>query len=285
MSRLAFVRKRFGLGRPSLVVMACILVPVLSCSHEKGCGMAGKPPCERASKTYDQTEPTSSKLLGRRVPDFKSMGDVEERKKAFFAFMVPLVQKVNEKISRKRDHLLKLYHEYKKTGHVSHHDMVWLRDTAAAYGIPGISFSTPQAWKNLSARVDIVPPSLALAQAANESNWGTSRFARKGNNYFGQWCHTRGCGLVPERRPEGAHYEVARFSSPLDSVKAYAQNINTNRAYAELRVIRAKERGKGKEPKGYTLSEGLESYSARGLVYVHSLQALIKNNNLEQYDN
>mgnify|MGYP002064425563 CR=1 FL=1 len=91
----------------------------------------------------------------------------------------------------------------------------------------------------LRRRVDTVPIRLALAQAAKESGWGTSRFARKGNNFFGQWCYDEGCGLVPRARGEGRSHEVRAFDSPGDSVASYLRNINTHHGYRELRHARA----------------------------------------------
>jgi len=126
--------------------------------------------------------------------------------------------------------------------------------------------------------------SLALAQAANESAWGTSRFAREGNNYFGQWCFEPGCGLVPENRASGKTHEVARFSSPAESVKAYIENLNSNSAYEALRSQRAKQGESSSPIGGMALSNGLLNYSERGQDYVHDIQGLIQNNQLEKYD-
>ena len=127
----------------------------------------------------------------------------------------------------------------------------------------------------------MIPNSLALVQAANESAWGTSRFARDANNYFGQWCFTRGCGLIPANRIEGAHHEVQRFSSPKESVASYLNNLNTHNAYAQLRSIRSNAVKNGEPITGYLLAAGLGKYSERGEAYIEEIRTMIRVNHLE----
>ena len=132
-------------------------------------------------------------------------------------------------------------------------------------------------------RVDVVPESLVLAQSANESGWGTSRFAREANNLFGIWCFRPGCGLKPVSRDAGLTHEVARYESVQDSVSAYIHTINTNPAYTNLRDIRAQSHQDEVHFSGLALAEGLLKYSARGMDYVREIQQLIRVNNLQQY--
>jgi Bax protein len=127
-------------------------------------------------------------------------------------------------------------------------------------------------------RVDTVPLELVLSQAANESAWGTSRFARKANNLFGQWCFSKGCGLVPARRNAGSTHEVAAFKSPQLSVRSYLRNLNTGRVYKDLRNIRAAKRAEGKQATAYEIAAGLSKYSERGQAYVKEIRAMIKYN-------
>ena len=136
----------------------------------------------------------------------------------------------------------------------------------------------------LRKRLDVVPPSLILARAANESAWGTSRFATKGNNLFGQWCFSKGCGLVPRGRAEGASHEVAKFSSPYRSVRAYIQNLNRHPTYQLLRDVRLEDRRENAPLSGLELAEGLRGYSERGEEYIEEIRAMIHYNNLEFYD-
>jgi Bax protein len=128
------------------------------------------------------------------------------------------------------------------------------------------------------ARVDTVPLSLVLAQAANESSWGQSRFAQEGNNLFGEWCFREGCGIVPEQRSAGKSHEVAAFDSVNASVRSYLHNLNTGRAYAALRKLRQQARAAGEAPKAMVLASGLARYSERGLAYVHEIKAMIRSN-------
>ena len=132
--------------------------------------------------------------------------------------------------------------------------------------------------------MDIIPPSLVMAQAANESAWGTSRFATQGNNLFGQWCFNQGCGLVPRSRPEGMSHEVEVFDSPYQSIRSYITNLNRHNAYQGLRDRRDALRAQGQFPDGATLAGGLEAYSERGQAYVHEIRAMINSNGLPDYD-
>ena len=136
-------------------------------------------------------------------------------------------------------------------------------------------------FSRLLSRVDSLPESLVLAQAANESAWGTSRFARQGNNLFGQWCFKPGCGLVPQARDDEAFHEVAKFSSVQGSINAYFANLNSHPAYEPVREIRGCLRQQQARVTGVALAEGLEQYSSRGYAYIDELQAMIRFNQLE----
>lgn len=129
--------------------------------------------------------------------------------------------------------------------------------------------------------MDQIPRSLALAQAAKESAWGTSRFAREGNNYFGQRCYSKGCGLVPDARQTNAKFEVRAFPSVQDSVQSYMNNINGHPEYAELRAYRTIQRQAGKPVSGIRAAESISQYSERRGAYVDEIQSLIHFNQLE----
>jgi Bax protein len=159
---------------------------------------------------------------------------------------------------------------------------LWLARISREYGLNPSSFELN--FQPLLERVDIIPTSLILAQAANESAWGTSKFARLANNYFGQWCFTLHCGMIPSRRDSNKRHEVRKFLSPGDSVRAYLLNLNTNMHYALLRSIRADLRSKDKPLRGNLLSMGLVSYSERGHDYIQDIQAMISINSLENDD-
>jgi Bax protein len=127
-------------------------------------------------------------------------------------------------------------------------------------------------------RVDGIPPALVVVQAANESSWGTSRFAKEGNNFFGQWCYVQGCGIVPNMRSSNAAHEVAKFDNVDDSIRSYINNLNTQVSYAQLRDIRASLRQKGQKITGYELAQGLIKYSTRREAYVAEIQEMILQN-------
>lgn len=128
-------------------------------------------------------------------------------------------------------------------------------------------------------RVDTIPENMVLIQAANETGWGSSRFAREGMNFFGQWCFKKGCGLVPQSRTKGLSHEVAVFKSVDDSVGAYMRNLNSNAAYGLLRSIRADLRAQGKPVKAEDLVYGLMHYSERQEAYIDELLEMLRHNN------
>ena len=133
-------------------------------------------------------------------------------------------------------------------------------------------------------KVDVVPASLILAQSANESAWGTSRFATEANNFFGIWCFKKGCGLTPKYRDEGLVHEVARFDTVQDGVSHYVHTINTHPAYKHLRELRTEQRQVNNSLNGTKLAIGLTNYSIRRQAYVQEIQAMIRYNNLQQYN-
>lgn len=218
--------------------------------------------------------------LAARMPDFFSYRAGWPRKQAFVDYLLPLIEAENRRIRDDREKVLCL----QSLASLTSAEQQWLDQLAARYRLPPLAYSGKAPWAGLLARVDVIPPSLALAQGANESAWGTSRFAREGNNLFGQWCFQTGCGLVPRRRPEGAVHEVAVFSSPQQSVRDYMRNLNSHPRYRLLRSLRAAG-GDGRPfASGAELAKGLSGYSALGERYVRELQELIRHNHWAYYD-
>lgn len=143
---------------------------------------------------------------------------------------------------------------------------------------------SPAAYDELLARLDIVPVSLALAQAAEESGWGTSRFAAEGNALFGQWAWGENA-IRPQNQREGlGDYGIAAFETPLESVRAYMHNLNTHPAYAELRARRAEMRRDDETLSGWELANTLTRYSERGQDYVDTLHTIMRVNRLADTD-
>lgn len=215
------------------------------------------------------------------LPDFSQYNQVKEKKSAFFDYILPLVKHSNQLVIEDRKQLEMLA---KKVGDLSFFEQRALDGLAEDYFIDRENRNNLQVVEQLLLRVDPVPASLALAQAAIESAWGTSRFAVQGNNLFGQWCYKKGCGLVPLQRNSGSHHEVAKFATVSESVESYIRNINTHRAYTDLRATRASLRSEERSASGYQLAENLLEYSELREKYVHEVQAVIRINNLARYD-
>lgn len=213
------------------------------------------------------------------LPDFSQYRDTTEKKAAFFSFLYPRIVLANSRILIERDYLDSLANKETLTSK----EYNWLAQQSERLRVDAEPGSDEQ-FALLRKRLDVIPPSLILAQAANESAWGTSRFATKGNNLFGQWCFSKGCGLVPLSRAEGASHEVAKFSSPYRSVRAYIQNLNRHPTYQLLRDVRLKDRRNDTALSGLELAEGLLGYSERGEDYIEEIRAMIHYNNLEFYD-
>jgi len=209
--------------------------------------------------------------------DLAQVRDVKQKKALFFRALLPIVLAENETVAELRSHVSVLLK--KGVMQLSEAERRWLKTIAKQYKVKG-SISDVRFQRKLLRRVDVVPPALALAQAANESAWGTSRFARQGNNLFGQWTYRESEGIVPLGRPEGETYAVRAFASIDASVRAYIQNINSNAAYAELRQLRQQMRDKGEALDSIVLATGLMAYSARGEEYIAELQAMMRSNRL-----
>ncbi len=216
------------------------------------------------------------------LPDFTRIDDPEARKEAFLEYLLPVVDRANDEVLARRGRLETIHDRHLEHGAVTATDRRWLAREADRLDVT--SDDIEEILTELRRRLDIVPPSLALAQAALESGWGTSRFAREGSNLFGHWCYVEGCGLIPERRPAGARHEVAVFDHPAHAVRRYLYNLNTHLAYQPLRDLRAAARAEDRSPGGLELTPGLAQYSERGEPYVREVQITIRANALEALD-
>ncbi|WP_428772468.1 glucosaminidase domain-containing protein [Vibrio sp.] len=216
------------------------------------------------------------------APDFSSFSDVNEKKSAFFGFLLPGVAYENQRILQERSVLDGAKKSFQQSK-LSDKQTKQLNRLARKYDLPIEKNEFSLDWfDEMLVRVNVIPYPLVLTQAANESAWGTSRFARQGNNYFGQWCYQQGCGLVPLSRVEGMTHEVAKFKSAQQSIHNYFMNVNRNAAYQELRQLREALVEQGKDLLGTEsalhLTDGLLKYSERGLDYVNDLKAMIRHN-------
>ena len=223
----------------------------------------------------DYYKPDTS-VTKKKLPDFSRYAQVDEKKSAFSGFMLPLINEANREIRAERTLIkdLPLELEGKTPG--------TLKRLVEKYRIPE---GTREAQiRALLKQVNEIPPSLAMAQAANESAWGTSRFAREANNLYGEWCFVKGCGLVPKRRSSGSQHEVASFVRPFRSVQSYMLNINRHESYAGLRSLRNQQIAEQGYATGLVLAAGLENYSERGDEYIKEIRSMISVNDFDRFD-
>jgi Bax protein len=210
-----------------------------------------------------------------RMPDMQSIDDAPTRKATFFGYLAPIAEALNQDILQQRSKLLEIADRYRQEQELSFIAGYQLKSMAQQDVVDWQESDPESVIAALKRRVDMVPVSLLLVQAAKESGWGTSRFAREGNNLFGQWCYSKGCGIVPEKRAHGAKHEVREFDSVKDAISAYLHNINTSKAYTSLRDIRAGQRNAGKTPEGRALADGLLNYSQRREAYVQEVKVML----------
>jgi len=213
-------------------------------------------------------------LVMKSLPkDLVHLQNVDLKKSLFFRTLLPLALQINADIEADRKHLLALKAKKSAGEPFSARDSRWLADLARAYK------TEPANLEELLLRVDGVPPSLMLAQAAEESGWGTSRFVREGNALFGQWTWSDGHnGIVPADRDEGETHKIRAFASVKGAIAAYVRNLNTHPAYERFRLQRALGAS------GYDLTATLDKYSERGVKYVDTLRSIMQANNLASLD-
>ncbi|MCD6527334.1 MAG: glucosaminidase domain-containing protein [Desulfuromonas sp.] len=209
--------------------------------------------------------------------DMALIYDVRLKKQLFFLSLLPMVIMQNEIILQQRETLLRLLNG---SNPLVSEQSAWLSKLCRDYKCSGDPLTDHSSKEKILSRVDMVPTELVLAQAANESAYGTSRFAQQANNIFGQWTFTPGTGLVPADRPEGEYYEVRRFNTLADSIHSYLNNLNTHPAYEKLRTSRTQMRETGVPLEGKKLAEGLLNYSTRRDAYVAEIQTMIRHNRL-----
>ncbi len=200
------------------------------------------------------------------------------RKDLFIKAVLPLILRVNERIGHDRERIQGLRAAMRSGAAAGPADATWLDSIRDRYGVDGGGFDA------LLRRVDVVPPSLALAQAAAESGWGTSRFAHKGNALFGQRIFRDGDGMVPQRRERGLRHRVRAFDRLIDGVATYVHNLNTHWAYAAFRRARATMRDRGGALDGYRLAGTLIRYAEDRQIYIGTIRSIIRVNGLETFD-
>jgi Bax protein len=215
------------------------------------------------------------RLFTAKFPnDWATLTPISLRKRVFIAALLPLVLRENELVRSQRARVVRLLAQERRQRAADQ----WLQERLIEYEV------APGAWDQLLHRMGEVPVSLALAQAAIESGWGSSRFSLEGNAVFGQWTQGSGRGMVPTGRPAGALYEVKTFRNLGASVAAYIRNLNTHRAYAEFRARRTTQRMSGSPVAGTEFASTLSEYAETGEVYVDLIRQVIMSNNLDVFD-
>lgn len=202
------------------------------------------------------------------TPDFEKITNIEDRKQAFFDYLLPEIEKQNSKIIRLRNDI--------KNNRLSARNL----DELFRY----YRLDKKATVEDLLTSIDVIPASLVLSQAAYESGWGRSRFAKYYHNFFGLWCFKKGCGVVPNQRRAGDKHEIKKFSSLEKGIEYYMHSINRNMAYATLRKIRKNKRDNQEVISGIGLAEGLINYAEIGYDYVETVQQIITDNSLSRYD-
>jgi Bax protein len=205
--------------------------------------------------------------------EIKMIENSKKRKEFFIQIVLPLIIEENNNIKLDRKTLFTIIN--KSNNSVS--EKQWLERKYKQYGVRSKDLST------LKIRMDEIPVSLAIAQAAKETGWGTSRFALEGNALFGQWTWS-GEGLKPKEAKEGQSHKVMKFNILQASVRAYQRNINTHSTYKDFRKARAKLRDSKKPLDSIELSKHLNKYAETGNQYVEVLQKIIKQNKLQDFD-
>ena len=211
--------------------------------------------------------------LTKLPKDLKTLGDTKQKRELFIKIVLPLILDENEKITEDRKKLFKiLAKNFNTVG-----ERVWLKRRFKEYKIGD------QDSGKLKMRMDIIPVSVAIAQAANESGWGTSRFALEGNALFGQWTWSKK-GISPKNKDPDQNHRILQFQILKASVRAYKNNLNTHNAYQEFREARAQLRQEEEEIDGLKLVKYLQNYASIGEKYVTILRDIIEKNSLTDFD-
>ncbi len=228
-----------------------------------------------APKSVALGQPVPPLFLERVPADLNDDLDVARKKRGFVLMMLPHILQTNAEIAAERAAVKSALERIDGPGGLNLVEFDWLAAKFQKYGVKDYDAKT------LLARIDAIPPALAIAQAAKETGWGNSRFAHAGNAMYGQWTWDPSHkGIVPRARSAGKTHRVRAFDSLLDATRAYALNINTHGAYGKLRELRLELRRRGRTPTGIELSRALDKYAEIGKRYGKALRRIIQRNGL-----
>ena len=212
--------------------------------------------------------------VGMLPEELRYIESSKKRKDLFIKIVLPLILSENNRIKRDRITLFKILNKNNNTKAEKN----WLNSKFKQYGVVNKDLST------LKIRMDEIPVSLAIAQAAKETGWGTSRFAIEGNALFGQWTYT-GKGIKPSAADKEDKHKVMTFSVLKSSVRAYQRNLNTHSSYKEFRKARAIQRDNDEKLNSIELANYLDKYAQTGEEYISTLKKIINQNDLKDFDN
>jgi Bax protein len=280
---------------PHLIISLFLVTSLILNSGNFNVATAMQLPTTLAPKSYKQVQTLFADLdyhwdkIDNGIPDISlrtlpqdlsSINDTKQKKQLFFMSLLPMVIKKNNVILSQRETIIQLLQKFDRYGSLNAQQQKTLKRLGKHYRCAVAPLNDVKIRQNLLRRIDIVPAALVIAQAANESAYGTSRFARMANNLFGEWTFKTGTGLVPLARSKDKTHEIKIFDSIGESIDSYLTNINTHKAYKKLRLAREKMRLNNQPIRANILAEGLINYSSRRGEYVREIQTMINYNRL-----
>ena len=210
--------------------------------------------------------------------DFLELEPARLKKSLFIKTILPIIFLENEKVLLERKKILEWWTETDGEQIKREFWPEWLKKISQKYSFDGENMG------NLLMRIDIIPISLALSQAAVESGWGSSRYAREGNAMFGQYTYDAESGLIPKNRSEEKTFLIKKFLTLSDSVESYIRNLNTHNAYSDFRKLRKNLRMNGESISGDLLAEKLLNYSEKRELYIEDIKKVMRTNNFIKFD-
>ena len=210
------------------------------------------------------------------IPDFAAIVDVKTKKKLYFKYIKTTAMDINAVIALQRQFVLVQMKNIQNLQNQNADIIAAWSFLLQEYRVKAKTFIAQR--EQLLAKINVIPVSLVQVQTANESGWGTSRFAVQGYNFFGLWCYQKGCGFVPAARDADASHEVAKFASLPEAMYAYMRNLNRNNAYQAMRDIRTQNITLDDFDLAYAMINGLRAYSQRGDAYIEELHAMLRVN-------
>ena len=242
-------------------------------------------PASRSAAPQKSTVPKTASLVKQPGKAESDSIDVDaspaSNKQAFIQALLPHIEKENKRLLKLRSQVIALFQKLENDEPGSAQQ---LQRLAKQYRVKGDVLGNASAREELLGKVDIIPSSLALAQAASESAWGQSRFATEANNLFGIWTYDESKGIKPKNREQGKKHLVRVFDDIGGSVRYYMHTLNSHPAYDQLRSIRQQLRESGQDISGHELAAGLEKYSSKGQAYIDLIRSLIRQNKWARLD-